>query len=86
MSHLQSTVYEEADLRIPIHVLDSLKAGNKVCIVISNDTDVTVALLYHMPVFIQNGIEELWVRAGVGDTTRYLPLHTLFQHLGGFTL
>ena len=59
MSHLQSTVYEEADLRIPIHVLDSLKAGNKVCVVISSDTDVTVALLYHMPVFIQNGIEEL---------------------------
>ena len=83
MSHLQSTVYEEADLRIPIHVLDSLKAGNKVCVVISSDTDVTVALLYHMPVFIQNGIEELWVRAGVGDTTRYLPLHTLFQRLGG---
>ena len=83
MSHPQSTVCEEAYLRIPIHVLDLLKAGHKVCIVISSDTDVTVALLYHMPVFIQHGIEELWVRAGVGNTIRYLPLHTLFQYLGG---
>lgn len=82
MSHLQLTMFEEADLRIPIHVLDSVKAGHQVCMVISNDTDVTVALLYHMPVFIQHGIEELWVRAGVGDTTRYLPLRKLFQRLG----
>jgi len=36
-----------------------------------------------MPVFFQHGIEELWVRAGVGDTTRYVPLHILFQRLGG---
>ena len=83
MSHLQSTVFEEADLRIPMHVLDLLKAGHKVCVVISNDTDVTVALLYHMPVFLHHGIEEIWVRAGVGDTTRYLPLRTLFRRLGG---
>lgn len=66
-----------------MHVLDSLKEGHKVCVVISIDIDVTVALLYHMPVLIQHGIEKLWVRAGVGDTTRYLLLHTLFQHLGG---
>ena len=32
--HLQSTV-EEADLRIPMHVLDCLQAGYKTCVVIS---------------------------------------------------
>ena len=36
-----------------------------------------------MPIFFQHGIEELWVRAGMGDTTRYVPLHILFQRLGG---
>jgi len=81
MAHLQSSL-EEADFRIPLHVLDSLKAGHKVCVVISNDTDVIVALLYHIPVFQQHNLEQLWVRAGVGDTTRYVPLHTLFQRVG----
>ena len=79
--HLHST-FEEADLRIAIHVMDSLQAGHKVCVVICNDTDVIVALLYHMPVFLQHDLAELWVRAGVGDTTRYVPIHTLFQRLG----
>ena len=81
LSHLQCT-FEEADFRIPLHVLDSLKSGHRVCVVISNDTDVIVALLYHMPVFLQHNLKELWVRAGVGDTTRYVPLHTLFDRLG----
>jgi len=74
--------FEEADLRILLHVLDCLKAGHKVCVVISNDTDVIVALFHQMPVFLQFGIEELWVRAGIGDSTRYVPLHTLSKRLG----
>ena len=81
MVHLQSS-FEEADLRLLIHVLDSVEAGHKVCVVISNDTDVVVALLYHIPTFLQHGLEQLWVRAGVGDTSRYVPLHILFQRLG----
>ena len=84
LSHLHSTqpVFEEADLRIPLHVLDSVMNGHRVCVVISSDTDVMVALLYHMPVFLQHDLKELWVCAGVGDTTRYVPLHTLHDHLG----
>jgi hypothetical protein len=50
--------------------------------VVSNDTDVIVILLYHIPLFQEHNLEELWVRAGKGDTTRYVPLHTLYQHLG----
>ena len=30
----------------------------------------------------QKGLKELWVRAGVGDTTRYIPLHTLYEWQG----
>ena len=41
-----------------------------------------VALLYHMPAYQQKGLKELWARAGVGDTTRYIPLHTLYERLG----
>lgn len=81
LTRLQSSM-EEADLRIPVHILDSLIHGCKKCVVISNDTDVIVGLLYHLPTFQQYDLQELWVRAGVGDTTRYVPLHTLFQSLG----
>ena len=80
-SQLQFT-FEEADSRIPLHVLNSLRSGHRVCVVISNDTDVLVALLYDMPVFLDYQLPELWLRAGVGDSTRYVPLHTLFDILG----
>ncbi|KAG1685952.1 hypothetical protein GQR58_008894 [Nymphon striatum] len=53
MQRLGSTV-EEADLRIPMHVLDCCRAG----------------------------LMELWIRAGRGNTSRFLPLHTLYASLG----
>ena len=81
MQQLQSPV-EEADLRIPMHVLDCLRAGHKTCVVISNDTDVIVALLFYMPTFLQKGLQELWVRAGRGNTTRFIPLHISYARLG----
>jgi hypothetical protein len=29
-----------------------------------------------------NGLEELWVKAGVGDSTRYIPIHILSKKIG----
>ena len=81
MQHLQSQI-EEADLHIPMHVLDCLRGGYKTCVVISNDTDVTVALLFYVPTFLQEGLQELWVKAGRGNTTRFVPLHILHERLG----
>lgn len=49
LANLQSS-FEEADFRIPLHVLDSLGAGHRVCVIISKDTDVIVALLYQITV------------------------------------
>ena len=81
MRHLHSTV-EDADLRIPVHVLDCLQAGYKTCVVISNYTDVIVTLLFRVPNFLQKGLGELWVEAGRGTTTRFVPLHILHARLG----
>mgnify|MGYP000654048806 CR=1 FL=1 len=72
MVHFQSS-FGEADVHIPIHVLDSVEAGQKVCVVISNNTYVIVTLLYHIPVFLQHGPDTLCVQAGVGDSTQYVP-------------
>ena len=85
MRHLHSTV-EEADLRIPVHVLDCLQAGYKTCVVISNYTDVIFVLLFHVPNFLQKGLEELWVQAGRGTATRFVPLHILHALLGSVDL
>ncbi len=79
--HLQST-FEEADFRIPFHVLDSVQNGHTACIIISNGTDVIISLLYHVRQFLQHNLTRLWVRAGVGDSTRHIPLHKLFHRLG----
>ena len=76
LEHLQLE-YEEADFRILLHVLDTLKTGHKRYVIVSNDTDVVVGLLYHMPLFLQHNLEELWVKAGIGDTTHFVPLHTI---------
>ena len=78
LEHLQLE-YEETDFRILLQVLDTLKTGHKRCVVVSNDTDVVVGLLYHMPFFLQQNLEELWVKAGIGDTTCFVPLHTIFK-------
>ena len=55
MQQLQSPV-EKADLwlQIPIHVLECLQAGHSTGVVISNDTDVIVALLFYIPTFLQD--------------------------------
>ena len=81
LPHLRSEL-DEADLRILMHILDCTQNGIKRCVVLSNDTDVIVALLHHMCVFEKKGLEELWVRAGVGASTRYLPVHDLYGRLG----
>ena len=80
MQDLESTG-DEADLRIPMHVLDCVRSGYKTCVVISNDTMIT-ALLFYVPVFLQEGVKELWVQAGRGTSIRYVPLHTFHERLG----
>ena len=72
---------EEADLRFPVHVLDCVRTGHKKCTVLSNDTDVIVALIYHFTVFAQEGLEQLWVKAGIANSTRFIPIHILHNRL-----
>ena len=50
MRHMHYAV-EEADLRIPMHVLDCLQAHYKTCGVISNETYEIVTLLFHLQTF-----------------------------------
>ena len=73
---------EEADMRLMPHMLHAVQDGAKRVVCLSNDTDVIVLSLHHFPTLRQNGLQELWIRAGIGDTTRYLPIHTLAMKMG----
>lgn len=81
--YLSSQPYlDEADLQIVLHANHSTSSGFSTVVILSNDTDVIVSLLYHMSTFSSKGIKELWVKGGKGNTTRYIPIHTLYRRLG----
>ena len=44
--------------------------------------DVHVLLLYFCDQIMANGVQEIWMRAGVGETTLYLPLHIMSERPG----
>ena len=72
---------EEADISIFPHAKYALKRGGKILVILSNDTDVIVGLIYHCYDLLK-GLKELWFRAGVGTTTRFIPVHVLVNNLG----
>lgn len=73
---------EEADARIIPHAMHAVKARSQRIIVLSSDTDVFVLLLYYWDELHSCGLRELWVKTGVGDSTRFIPIHTLFTSVG----
>jgi len=72
---------EEADVRTIPHVLDATNCGVRV-LLLSNDTDVVVLGLHYWSILKAHGLKELWIKAGLGMTARYIPLHTLATRMG----
>ena len=68
---------EETDVRMIPHALHSANGGASKVILLSNDTDVVVLELHYWSLLKGHGLEELCIRAGVGNSTRHIPLHTL---------
>ena len=48
-------------------------------VILSGYTDVMVLALYYNTDLKTNRLSELWMRAGVGDSIRYIPLHLIFE-------
>jgi len=78
---LQFNHIEEADIRILPHTKHAIKNDCERIKVLSNDTDVLVVLLHHWDNLKKIGLKELWIRLGVGNTTRQVPVHTLAERL-----
>ena len=81
VSELQFDI-EEADVRLMPHAVHAVQDMTRCIVIISNDTDVVVLGIHNVRMLHQQGLNELWLRGGVGDSTRYIPLHTLASDLG----
>ena len=81
MDELQYDI-EEADIRIIPHILYATEKGSEPVIVLSNDTDILVLNLYYTEKFKRKGLKEIMQRCGIGNTTRYIPVHILADKLG----
>ena len=71
---------EKADVRMIPHALN---CGASRVVILSKDTDVMVLGLHYWNLLKSHGLKELWIKAGVGNTTRHIPpLHIMAQTLG----
>ena len=73
---------EEAAARIVPHMMHAVTHGISRIIVLSADTDVFVLMVFYWNVLSSQGLSELWVKAGVGDSTRFIPIHVLAAQIG----
>jgi len=76
--HLDISI-EEADIRLLPHAVWATTQGITRIVILSNDTDVIVLMLHFLNMLKMHGLSELWIKAGVGNTTRYIPLHILSE-------
>lgn len=73
---------EEADSRTIPHAMHIVKHNLNRIVVLSSDTDITVMMIYYWNQLHTYGLQELWVKAGVGDSTRLIPIHALVMRIG----
>ena len=73
---------DEPDPRIIPHIEDSIQSKNTRTVLLSNDKDVLVLVLYFMQYFTSIGLKELWIQFGTGQNKRFIPVHKLSYKLG----
>ena len=73
---------EEADVKIISHSFHAVWNGVTRVVILSSDDDAMVLELYYWDYQKKCGLKELWMRAGIGNTTRYIPLRALAMKVG----
>ena len=63
------------------HILNAVHNRATCVVILSNNTGFRVALHY-CKMFQRHDVQEIWFMGGIGDTTRYIPVHTLATKLG----
>ena len=70
---------EDAGVRLMPYAMYATRTGAKRLVILSCDTDVMVLALFFNSDLETNGLSELWMRAGVGDSVWYIPLHMIAE-------
>ena len=82
VSDLDCFSMEEADFRMIVHAQHAAAHGFTKFVFVTADTDVFILCLFHWKRLHVIGIQELWIRTGIGDSTRIIPVHVLVETLG----
>ena len=72
---------EEADTWIIPQIYYNILNGYKRIVVILNDTDVFALIFHYMFLFFHKGINELWLKFGIGIYTQMLPMHIMHSNI-----
>ena len=72
---------EEADSRMVLHILHTLKIGHANVLVRTCDSDVVVILRYHFPLFEATSVTscEVYISYGTGKHRRILSIRTIVE-------
>ena len=65
-----------------IHAQHAVAQGFRKLLFVTADTDVLVLCLFHCKHLMALGVCEIWMRTGVDDSTRNIPIHLLLETLG----
>ena len=68
---------EEAEVRVIPHILKAVLNGVERVVVLSNDIDLVVLLMFYLFNFFSLRLKECWIRVGTDEKTRFIPIHTL---------
>ena len=82
VSDLDCFSMEEADFRMIVHAQHAAAHGFTQFVFVTADTDVFILCLFHWKRLHVFGVQELWIRTGIGDSTRIIPVHVLVETLG----
>ena len=66
-------------MRLVPCAIHATQTGAKRLVILSGDTDVMVLTLFFNTNLKTNGLSELWMCAGECNSTRYIPLHLIFE-------
>ena len=79
VSDLDCFSMEETDFRMIVHAQHAAAHGFTKLVFVTADTDVFIFCLFHWKRLHVIGIQELWIRTGIRDSTRIIPVQVLVE-------
>ena len=73
---------EEADEKIVPNLMHYILDGMQRIVVLSADNDVFMLMMCYFDEFCCQGLNQLWVKAGIEVMARFLPVYTLVEQIG----